>query len=96
LLLALLAPVLAVATAAAVSTSAQAHYRPRYACVIVKYDTWLRGCGHCWQPVYEGRAFRVLRPSGGRVLVRNRDMEGWMYHRELRLADERYCWAAGI
>jgi hypothetical protein len=69
--------VLAVATAAAVSTSANAHYRHRYhACVTAKYDTWLRGCDYCWQPVYEGRAFRLLRPSRGGMLVRNREMRG--------------------
>lgn len=98
LLLALLAPLLAAASAAAISTAAHAHYRPPHyqACVTAKRFTWLYSCYGCRSPVYLGRPFRVEGQDRGQLLVRNRQMWGWVNRSDLRLADDHDCWEAGI
>lgn len=89
---------LAVASAAAASTSAHAHYRPPYfqACVAAKFHTWLFRCEGCREPVNRGRAFRVERQHGGHLLVWNLEMHGWVHLAALNLAPQSYCRAAGI
>jgi hypothetical protein len=51
---------------------------------------------HCWRPVHSGRAFRVVRQSGGYLLVRNLQARGWIELNSLRVAPQEYCQAAGI
>ena len=97
LVLALLAALAAAASAAAISTSAHAHYRPPYqTCVAAKHFTWLYSCYGCRLAVYRGYRFRVEGQDRGQLLVRNRQMWGWVNRRDLRLADEYDCWEAGI
>ena len=98
LLLALLAPLAATASAAAISTSADAHYRPQYyqACVTARHSTWLYSCYGCRFRVYPGHPFRVEGYDRGQLLVRNWRMWGWVNFRDLRLADDYACREAGI
>jgi hypothetical protein len=83
------------------------HYR---ACVTTDHGAWLfavacHGYGHgdgyghrrhCWRPVHTGRAFRVVRQSGGYLLVRNLHARGWIELNSLRVAPQEYCQAAGL
>ena len=97
LLLALLAPTLTAASAAAISTPAHAHYRvPYHACVVANSSTWLRRCHGCGERVYKGRAFRVGRQHGEYLEVWNLETQGWVRFWALSPAPQAYCRAAGI
>jgi hypothetical protein len=91
---------LAAASAAAISTSAHAHYRhhrvPYHACVVANSNTWLRRCHGCGERVRKGRAFRVGRQHGEHWEVWNLEMHGRMRFWTLSPAPEAYCDAAGI
>jgi hypothetical protein len=102
LLLAVGTAALAIASIAASAAFAHAHsYRPYYrACVTADHGAWLYAphCHRyrCWVPVHSGRAFRVVRQTGGYLLVRNLEMRGWVELNSLHIAPQEYCRAAGI
>jgi hypothetical protein len=93
LILALLAPLLAVA----MSTSASAHRPPSYqACVTAKYSMSLSSCDGCRARVSKGRAFRIVAQYDDQLLVRTNQRQAWVYIWQVSLAHEDYCFAAGI
>jgi hypothetical protein len=97
LILALLAPMLAAAAAAAIPASAHAHYRaPYWGCVVANSNTWLRRCDSCRVPIYKGRAFRVEQQWGEYLEVWNLETQGWVHFWALSPAPRSYCRAAGI
>jgi hypothetical protein len=78
------------------------HHGHHRACVTAAHGAWLfpyrcyhRG-RHCWRPVRNGRAFRVVRQEGGYLLVRNLQSRGWIELNSVRFAPQTYCRAAGI
>jgi hypothetical protein len=86
-----------------ISVAAPVHAETDYqACVTVDHGAWLyayrcyRQSRHCWMPVHTGRAFRVVRQSGGYLLVRNLQARGWIELNSIRFAPQAYCRAAGI
>lgn len=96
LLFALLTAMVAAASVAAISISAQAHDRGDRPCVVTVVNTWLSNCHGCDVPVYKDRAFRAGEQVRDRLWVWNGRVAGWVNFRALRLEDGRRCRADGI